>query len=154
MASPFLHKIHNHKSAVVGSVRKTMNKILHNFIAIFILAMTMSSNADSNPAEDENNMNFGMQVVMKANPGNGEELAALMLHASELVAPLKGCKLYVVQLSTSEKDSVLITEVWDTKEDHQASLAVPAIRELIAKARPLISGMAHQTGKPLGGHGL
>jgi len=111
MASPFLHKIHNHKSAVVGSVRKTMNKILHNFIAIFILAMTMSSNADSNPAEDENNMNFGMQVVMKANPGNGEELAALMLHASELVAPLKGCKLYVVQLSTSEKDSVLITEV-------------------------------------------
>ena len=99
-------------------------------------------------------MKFGMQVVMTALPGKGEELAELMLKASELVAPLKGCFIYVVQLSTSEKDTVLITEVWASKEDHQASLTNPEIQELIGKARPLISGMAHQAAQPLGGHGL
>ncbi|MGJ8662700.1 MAG: putative quinol monooxygenase [Marinicella sp.] len=98
--------------------------------------------------------NFGMQSSMTAAPGKGEELAAIMLRAAQLVAPLQGCKLYLVQLSTSEKDAVLITEVWESQADHQASLAVPAIQALISEARPIIVSMAHQTGRPLGGHGI
>jgi len=62
-------------------------------------------------------MKFGMQVAMTAVSGKGEELAAIMLDASKLVSTLKGCQIYVVQLSTSEKDTVLITEVWDSEED-------------------------------------
>jgi len=99
-------------------------------------------------------MKFGMQVTMTAMPGKGEELAAIMLEASKLVSTLKGCRIYVVQLSTSEKDTVLITEVWDSEEDHKASLSVPEIRELIGTARPLIASMKHHTAKPIGGVGI
>ncbi|TQV82642.1 antibiotic biosynthesis monooxygenase [Exilibacterium tricleocarpae] len=131
-----------------------MNKLQLTFIALLIFVFSVASNAESKKTKIGENMDFGMQVVMTATPGNGEELAKIMLKASELVASLKGCKLYIVQLSTSEKDSVLITEIWGSKEDHQASLAVPGIQSLISTARPLISGMTHQTGKLLGGHGL
>lgn len=121
---------------------------------ILIFTFSVSTLEASEATKKGNNMNFGMQVVMTATPKKGEELAGLMLQASKLVSSLKGCKLYIVQLSTSEQDTVLITEIWDSKEDHQASLSVPAIQELIGKARPLISGMAHHSGNPLGGHGI
>jgi quinol monooxygenase YgiN len=99
-------------------------------------------------------LQFGMQVVMTAAPEKGEELAVLMLEASKLVSKLKGCQLYIVQLSTSVKDTVLITEVWGSAEEHQASLSVPEIRELIGKARPLIIDMEHHTAKFIGGFGI
>ncbi|MBT8113826.1 MAG: antibiotic biosynthesis monooxygenase [Arenicella sp.] len=116
--------------------------------------MVELTSSEINPPQSESNVAFGMQVVMTATSGNGEQLAALMLQASELVAPLKGCKLYLVQLSTSAQDSALITEVWESKEDHAASLSVPAVQEIISRARPLIADMAHHTGIPLGGHGI
>jgi quinol monooxygenase YgiN len=121
---------------------------------MFTLAFIMPLTSHSEITKIGKNMGFGMQVVMTASPDKGYELAALMLQASKLVAPLKGCKLYIVQLSISEKDTVLITEVWDSKEDHKASLSLPEIQELIGKARPLISNMSHQIGNPVGGHGI
>jgi len=94
-------------------------------------------------------MKFGMQVVMTANKDKGDELAKLMQKASQLVSDIKACEFYLVQLSTSEDDTVLITEVWQSQEDHQASLLNADVRELIAKAKPLIAGMSYHKGRPL-----
>ena len=135
-------------------VINTLREIMRDSVIIFILMFSISSIAAPQPDKNGDNMSFGMQVVMTAIPDKGEELAGLMLQASKLVSTLKGCKFYIVQLSETEQDTVLITEVWDSKEDHQASLAVPAIQELIAKARPMISNMSHHAGSPLGGHGI
>jgi len=131
-----------------------MKAIVCSLFALLVLVMPLQSIAGSDTSKKGKNMSFGMHVVMTAIPEKGEELGSLMLEASKLVSSLKGCKLYVVQLSSSEKDAVLITEVWDSKEDHKASLSLPAIQELIGKARPLISGMVHHAGNPLGGHGI
>jgi len=136
------------------TVRNAMKVIVYILFSLLILVMPCHSVAGSDTSEKGNNMSFGMQVVMTAVPEKGEELGSLMLEASELVSTLQGCKLYVVQLSSSEKDTVLITEVWESKEDHKASLSLPEIQELIGKARPLISGMVHHAGNPLGGHGI
>lgn len=99
-------------------------------------------------------MKFGMQVVMTAQPGKGGELGELMLKASEVVAELDGCGIYIVQVSVEDADKVLVAEVWESSEAHKTALANPAVLELIMKARPLIAEMEHHIAKPLGGKGL
>ncbi len=59
---------------------------------------------------------------LKAKPGDGGELATILLAASQLVATAQGCKLYVVGLDKNEPDCVFITEIWESKEDHDNSL--------------------------------
>jgi quinol monooxygenase YgiN len=45
--------------------------------------------------------------------------------------------------------------VWDSAESHKASLKLPAVRDAIAKGRPLIAGFGESfTTEPVGGHGL
>lgn len=99
-------------------------------------------------------MKFGMQAVLTAQAGKGAELAELMLEASRLVSHLSGCEIYIVQRAIADTDKILITEVWADQTSHQASLADPAVRELIGRARPMIAGMEHQLATPLGGKGL
>lgn len=99
-------------------------------------------------------MAFGMQGVMTATSGQGVALGAYMLEAANLVRGVKGCALYVVQLSTTAEDTVLITEVWASEDDHAASLGIPEVRALIGRARPLIAGMTHHKALLLGGVGV
>ena len=49
----------------------------------------------------------------------------------------------------------MVTEAWDSKQHHDASLGLPQVQAAIAKARPLIAGF--DTGaetEPVGGIGL
>lgn len=39
-----------------------------------------------------------------------------------------------------DPDEVVVTEVWLSKEHHDASLELPSVREQIAHARPLLAG--------------
>lgn len=73
-----------------------------------------------------------------AKRGHREELAGILMEASKLVATARGCKLYVVGLDTNNDNSVFVTEIWDSKEDHDNSLNVEGVRELIMKAMPLL----------------
>ncbi len=48
-----------------------------------------------------------------------------------------------------------ITEVWDSEASHKASLALPAVKDAIGRARPLIATFGeHFVTTPVGGHGL
>ena len=51
----------------------------------------------------------------------------------------KGCEMYIVGHSDSDVNAVFITEIWATKENHEASLAVEGVRELIAEAMPILA---------------
>jgi quinol monooxygenase YgiN len=77
---------------------------------------------------------------LTAKQGKREELAEILNEASQLVATAKGCKLYVLGFDASDAHSVFITEIWDSKEDHDNSLKVDGVRELIMKAMPLLDG--------------
>jgi len=55
----------------------------------------------------------------------------------------------------ADPDALWITEVWDSKESHQASLALPSVQATIQKARPLIAGFSNRVETaPIGGQGL
>lgn len=83
-----------------------------------------------------------LQGKLIAKPGSKDELTKIMLRASELMlAKAEGCEMYVVGQSESDEDAVFITEIWATKENHEASLSVEGVRELIGEAMPILAEM-------------
>lgn len=89
---------------------------------------------------------------MTAKPGQRDALAQIL---SEGVSGMPGCLSYVVANDPANADLIRISEVWESKAAHDASLALPSVREAIKKGRPLIAGMetVAET-QPVGGAGL
>jgi uncharacterized glyoxalase superfamily protein PhnB/quinol monooxygenase YgiN len=95
---------------------------------------------------------YGLIRKMIATPGERDPLIAILL---EGIAGMPGCLSYIVAKDPADADAIWITEIWDSAESHQASLSLPAVREAIAHARPLIAGFGESfTTVPLGGVGL
>ena len=95
---------------------------------------------------------YGTIAIMTAAPGKRAEVIALLLEA---VQAMPGCLSYVVALDLADENGIWITEVWDSKESHDASLALPEVRKAITAARPMITGFSNQTvTTPVGGFGL
>lgn len=95
-----------------------------------------------------------LQGKLAPKTGQADTLAEILLTASEVVAKMKGCRLYVI--GKDERDDIHVTEIWDSKEQHDLSLKNEEVRTLIARAIPLLEEMP---GKGLelnllGGHGI
>ena len=94
---------------------------------------------------------YGLIGKLKAIPGQRDALTRILLDG---VAGMPGCLSYVVATDPTDGDAVWITEVWESQELHQASLALPAVQQAIA-GRPLIAGFGERfETTPIGGHGL
>jgi quinol monooxygenase YgiN len=95
---------------------------------------------------------YGLIGKMTAKPGQRDALIALLIGGT---AQMPGCLSYVVAQDVADADTLWITEVWDRKESHAASLSLPAVQEAIAKGRPMIASMSPGTVTiPIGGQGL
>ena len=95
---------------------------------------------------------YGLIGSFKAAAGQREALLAILL---ENVGGMPGCLAYVVAEDPDDQDSIWITEVWDGADSHKASLAIPAVKDAITRAMPLIAGFGQRTEtRPIGGHGL
>jgi quinol monooxygenase YgiN len=95
---------------------------------------------------------FGLIGKMTAVAGKRDELIAILL---EGIADMPGCLSYIVATEETDANAIWITEAWDSKESHQASLSLPAVKAAIAKAKPLIAGFGERfVTTPVGGHGL
>jgi quinol monooxygenase YgiN len=87
----------------------------------------------------EKKMNkYGLYGKLQAKNGQGAALGQILLEAAALMQNAKGCILYVVSVEAEQPDNIWVTEIWDSKEDHDSSLYLPGVRELIAKAMPLL----------------
>jgi len=95
---------------------------------------------------------YGLIGQMIAVEGRRSDLAKILVGAT---GSMPGCLSYVVAADPEDQNVLWITEVWDSEASHQASLALPAVQDAIARGRPLIAGFGtrHVT-TPLGGHGL
>jgi quinol monooxygenase YgiN len=95
---------------------------------------------------------FGLIGKMTAVEDKREELIAILLAD---VDNMPGCLSYVIAKDASDESAIWITEVWDSKASHEASLLLPSVKEAIAKGRPLIAGFGDRVvTSPVGGHGL
>ena len=89
-------------------------------------------------------MSYGLFGKIVATPGQGDALAGFLLEAATGLEDVEGCHLYVVNRDLADHDAVWVMEVWDDAEAHQASLQLPAVQELIARARPVIASMGER----------
>jgi quinol monooxygenase YgiN len=71
--------------------------------------------------------------------GTRDELVSHLTQRSSVLADA-GCLLYEVGVDDDEPDKVFVVELWTSADAHAASLALPEVQELIASARPLLSG--------------
>jgi len=95
---------------------------------------------------------YGLIGKFTAAPGKRDELLSALTDGSE---PMPGCLSYVIATDPSDENTIWITEVWDTRENHEASLNIPWVQAAISKAMPLIGGMEQVAEtEPVGGHGL
>jgi quinol monooxygenase YgiN len=95
---------------------------------------------------------FGLIGKVSVVPGQREALAKVLLEGTQA---MPGCLGYVVASDPADADALWITEVWESRDSHQASLSLPAVQAAIAKGRPLIAGFgARVETVPIGGYGL
>jgi quinol monooxygenase YgiN len=95
---------------------------------------------------------YGIIGKMTAVAGQRDALIDLLLHGTEA---MPGCLNYVISKDPEDANAIWITEVWDSRESHAASLNLPAVRDTITKGRPLIAGFSDRVETiPVGGIGL
>jgi quinol monooxygenase YgiN len=95
---------------------------------------------------------YGLIGKMTAAPGKRDELVSILLEGA---AGMPGCLSYIVAKDASDANAIWITEAWESKASHEASLSLPSVKEAIAKGRPLIAGFSDRVvTTPIGGAGL
>ena len=101
--------------------------------------------------EGQENM-YGLIGKIMAVEGKRDELIAALLAGT---ADMPGCLSYVIAKDATDDAAIWVTEVWASKDDHAASLSLPAVQQAIEKGRPMIAGFAERFETiPAGGHGL
>jgi quinol monooxygenase YgiN len=83
-------------------------------------------------------MNYGYINKFTVQTGKRDELVKLLLQAAEILQSNKDCVQYLVG-KASEPETIYVTEIWVSKETHDASLELPEVKTIIAQAMPLIA---------------
>ena len=95
---------------------------------------------------------YGLIGKIRAVAGQRDALIAILLDG---IGGMPGCLSYVVAKDPADADAVWITEAWDSRESHAASLQLPQVRDAISRARPIIQGFDSSVEtEPVGGVGL
>ncbi|KRG87283.1 antibiotic biosynthesis monooxygenase [Stenotrophomonas daejeonensis] len=95
---------------------------------------------------------YGLIGKLKAVPGQRDALISILLDG---VSGMPGCLSYIVAQDPADADAIWITEAWDSRASHEASLSLPSVQAAIAKGRPLIAGFEQRIEtSPVGGHGI
>ncbi|PAU94034.1 antibiotic biosynthesis monooxygenase [Aliifodinibius salipaludis] len=95
---------------------------------------------------------YGLIGKITAKTDQRDDLIKILLEGT---ADMPDCLSYIISKDPENEDTIWVTEVWDSKESHKASLSLPSVQEAINKGRPLIAEFGEQTEtEPIGGHGL
>ena len=95
---------------------------------------------------------YGLIGKMNIVPGKRDELIEILISG---LSAMPGCLSYVVAKDPTDPDAIWVTEVWDGKASHEASLSLASVKEAISLGRPMISGFGERfETEPVGGHGL
>lgn len=100
--------------------------------ALFALLVAASGGA----AAGETAM-YGRVGKVKAQAGQRDALIAALAMGN---ATMPGNIRYDILRDAGDPDGIWIWELWDSQASHQASLALPEVKEAIRIGRPLIAG--------------
>lgn len=95
---------------------------------------------------------YGLIGKITAVRGQRDALIAVLLEGA---AGMPGCLSYIVAKDAEDTDAIWVTEVWESRASHEASLSLPSVQQAMEKGRPLIAGFGERVEtEPAGGHGL
>ena len=95
---------------------------------------------------------YGLIGKMKVVSGKRDALISILLGG---LSGMPGCLSYIVAHDPTDPDAIWITEAWDSKKNHQASLSLPSVQLAISRGKPLIAGFGERfETTPVGGQGL
>lgn len=95
---------------------------------------------------------YGLIGKMEVVEGQRDALISILLDSTQ---GMPGCLSYVIAEDPADANGVWITEVWDSEASHRGSLALPAVRAAISRAKPMIVKFGqHVVTRPVGGVGL
>ena len=95
---------------------------------------------------------FGVIDKLIVHDGKRDELVAILLKGTR---DMPGCLSYVVSKDREDKNTLWVTEVWESFEKHEESFLLDSVQEIIAKGKPLIAGFGERVEtSPVGGYGL
>ncbi|TDK67662.1 antibiotic biosynthesis monooxygenase [Sapientia aquatica] len=95
---------------------------------------------------------YGLIGKIKTLPGQRDALISILIAG---VSGMPGCLSYVVAQDSTDANAIWITEVWESKESHKASLTLPSVQQAISKGRPLMAGFGERFETiPVGGQGI
>ena len=79
---------------------------------------------------------YGMIGKITAKAGQRDALAAVLAAGT---GAMPGNRAYLVAKDLKQADVLWVTEAWDSRDAHRASLALPAVKAAIARGLPLIA---------------
>jgi quinol monooxygenase YgiN len=79
---------------------------------------------------------YGLIVKLTLHPGKQDEMIEILKASA---ANMPGCFSYVVAKDTTDENIIWVTEVWDSVASHDASLALPAVKDAIPKAKAIVA---------------
>jgi quinol monooxygenase YgiN len=81
---------------------------------------------------------YGYIGSMKTTPGNRDAVTSILLSGVDGLRAI-GCLAYVVGNSDTDADTIWVTEIWRSREDHDDSLKKPEVQAAIASAMPMLT---------------
>lgn len=98
---------------------------------------------------------YGCYVKFTAQPEQRDVLVEHLLSAAAIIEKIAGCELYIINTSPTEPESVWVTEVWRSQQEHDASLTIEGAQAAIKHVLPLLAGSPEKTDLlPVGGKGF
>jgi len=95
---------------------------------------------------------YGLIAKLTAVSGLRDALIKIL---EEGTRNMPGCRSYIVAKDAAEVNVVWVTEIWDSETSHQASLSLPAVKDTVAQAKPLVAGFERvAVTSPVGGVGF
>jgi len=79
---------------------------------------------------------YGIIAKLTLHPGKREEAMALLAESSR---NMPGCFSYVIAADAKDASALWVTEVWESRASHDASLTLRAVQAAIPKMKALVA---------------
>jgi quinol monooxygenase YgiN len=84
-------------------------------------------------------MAYGYIGSMKTKAGRRDDVVSILLAGVDGLRK-SGCHLYVVGSAHADDNTIWVSEVWESKDLHDASLQLPEAKAAISQAMPMLTG--------------
>ena len=101
------------------------------------------------------NTYYGFIGQFMAHPGQRDQLVPILLEAADALQDNSDCLLYTISTRGEAPVGIWSTEIWTSKESHDASLKPNLIQAIMQRAMPHIAAIGETTELEVaGGKGL